>query len=284
LIKVENVTFSYQRGAKTAVSDLNFQVKKGEIFGFLGPSGAGKSTTQKLLIGLLHGYEGQIYVFNRNLKDWKRDYYEHIGVSFELPYHFNKLTALENLTYFAALYRRKTKKPMELLEKLNLAESANLPVSKFSKGMKNRLSFARALLHNPELLFLDEPTSGLDPVNARLVKDLILSERKNGCTIFLTTHDMTAAAELCDRVSFIVDGKIILIKPPRQLELEYGQATVKVEYFIENKLLYKEFPLAGLGANEEFLSLLRSDNVRSIHSKDATLEEIFIKVTGRNLV
>ena len=142
------------------MSGLDFQIKCGEVFGFLGPSGAGKSTTQRILIRLLDGYRGDVRVLRRELSEWGQDYYEHVGVAFEFPNHFLKLTALENLAYFRSLYSGKTEDPRALLEAVGLGDSVDMPVSHFSKGMKTRLSVARAILHNPELLFLDEPTGG----------------------------------------------------------------------------------------------------------------------------
>ena len=138
-----------------------------KIFGFLGPSGAGKSTTQKLLIGLLRGHGGEATVWGRDPLEWGPNYYQRIGVSFELPNHYQKLTGLENLQFFASLYDGETLDPMQLLDAVGLAEDANTRVGKYSKGMQMRLTFIRSLINDPELLFLDEPTSGLDPVNAR---------------------------------------------------------------------------------------------------------------------
>ncbi len=211
MITVENLSFTYHKAVKPALKGLHFEIAHGEIFGFLGPSGAGKSTMQKILIGLLKDFQGQVSVFGKDLKDWQSDYYERVGVSFEFPNHYLKLTALENLRYFAALYGNATKEPRRLLERVGLGEDGDKPVAQFSKGMKNRLNVARALLHDPELLFLDEPTTGLDPVNARLIKELIEEQRSAGKTVFLTTHNMTVADELCDRVGFIVDGEVRLI-------------------------------------------------------------------------
>ncbi|MFW5991579.1 MAG: ABC transporter ATP-binding protein [Halanaerobiaceae bacterium] len=283
IIKVNDLSYSYSASSGKAVNGLTFSVQKGEVFGFLGPSGAGKTTTQRILIGLLSNYQGQVTVFGKNLSQWGQEYYTQIGVSFELPYHFNKLTARENLDYFAALYERKVRPSEELLNELGLLGSADQRVENFSKGMKNRLSLARALLHNPELLFLDEPTAGLDPVNARKVKDLIVGQKENGVTIFLTTHDMSAASELCDRVSFIVGGKIALIENPHKLEVKYGKSLVCVEYEENGQQDYQEFSLKGIGQNEDFINLLKEKDIRSIHTKDATLEDVFIKVTGRTL-
>jgi fluoroquinolone transport system ATP-binding protein len=282
MITVDHMTFAYPKTAAPAVRDLNFQIEPGEIFGFLGPSGAGKSTIQKILIGLLKGYQGRASVLGRDLAAWRSDYYERIGVSFELPNHFLKLTALENLAYFGALYSDMPRTPQALLELVGLGDDGHLPVGQFSKGMKNRLNVARALLHDPELLFLDEPTSGLDPTNARRIKELIAAQKQAGKTIFLTTHNMAVAEELCDRVAFIVDGQIRLIDTPRALKLRHGQASVAVEYAAGAGTEQVRFPLAGLSDNLAFLDLLRR-GVQTIHSQEATLEEIFVRVTGRSV-
>lgn len=284
MITVENLQYTYTGTAVPAVKTLNFSVQPGEIFGFLGPSGAGKSTTQKILIRLLTGYQGKATIFDKDLDRWGSDLYERIGVSFELPNHFLKLTAVENLTYFGSLYSQTTRAPQELLEMVGLGTDGDLLVSQYSKGMKNRLTFARSLLHNPELLFLDEPTAGLDPVNARRIKDLIKAQQQAGKTVFLTTHDMTVAEALCDRVAFIVDGEIKLIDTPKQLKLQHGKATVRVEYVANGngRIAEQEFALTDLGQNG-FVHLVQNHPVQTIHSQEATLEEIFIQVTGRRL-
>ena len=284
MIEVRQLSYTYPKGVVPAVRNLNFVVKEGEVFGFLGPSGSGKSTTQKILIGLLKAYQGEVRVLEYDLKHFRRDFYEEVGVSFELPHHFNKLTALENLRYFASLYRKSVRDPMEVLEELGLHESADVPVGRFSKGMKNRLSLARSLMHSPSVLFLDEPSSGLDPVHVRKVKDIISSLRSAGRTVFLTTHDMSVADELCDRVGFIVDGQLRLTADPKALAISHQEPVVLVKYVQENRVITAEFPLEGLGHNEAFLTSIRLHKVISIHSKDATLEDVFIEVTGRNLV
>ena len=285
MINVNNLTFTYSGTANPAVRELNFHIAEGEIFGLLGPSGAGKSTTQKILTGLLKEYEGQVSVFGCDLATWGSDYYERTGVSFELPNHYLKLTGSENLTYFASLYNGPTRTPQELLEMVGLDADGDLLVSQYSKGMKNRLTVARALVHDPQLLFLDEPTSGLDPVNSRRIKELIKSQQRAGKTIFLTTHDMTVADDLCDRVAFIIDGRISLIDAPRKLKLQYGQPKVRVEYLANGCEVpaQRDFQLVGLGQDSSFWELLRSRPLQTIHSQEATLEDIFIQVTGRSL-
>ncbi len=283
MINVNELTFAYSSRDKMAVEGVTFSVERGEIFGFLGPSGAGKSTTQKILIKLLKGYEGDITVMGKNLRAWRADYYERIGVSFELPNHYQKLTALENLNFFRSLYSKETEDPRKMLEMVGLAEDADTRVSQFSKGMQMRLTFIRALLHRPELIFLDEPTAGLDPTNARKIKDIVLGLKYEGRTVFLTTHDMTVADQLCDRVAFIVDGQIALIDSPRKLKIKQGERKVRVEYRQDGHTERREFSLDGLGSDEEFLTLLRKEKIETIHTEEATLEDVFIRTTGRRL-
>jgi fluoroquinolone transport system ATP-binding protein len=283
MIEVKSLTYTYAGTNKPAIQGLDFTIDDGEIFGFLGPSGAGKSTTQKILIGLLRDYQGQISVMDKDLNGWQSNYYEHIGVSFEVPNLYLKLTGIENLAYFGSLYGGPIQEPQVLLEMVGLQEDGDMPVSQYSKGMKNRLNVARAFLHDPNLLFMDEPTTGLDPVNARRIKDLIKAQQRAGKTVFLTTHDMTVADELCDRVAFIVDGEIKLIDSPRRLKLQYGEPSVRVEYQTNDQTESQVFPLDRLGDNGRFITLLRSGTVQTIHSQEATLETIFIEVTGRSL-
>lgn len=285
MITVRDLTFTYPGASEETLHGLHFEIAEGEIFGFLGPSGAGKSTTQKILIGLLKEYGGTIEVMGRDVSGWGQDYYQHIGVSFELPNHYLKLTALENLQYFRSLYAGETRDPMEVLAWVGLDADANKKVADFSKGMKVRLNVARSLIHHPTVLFLDEPTSGLDPVNARKIKDLVLDLRKQGTTVFVTTHNMMVADELCDRVAFITAGNISVIDAPTTLKKQYGKRNVRVEYVNgTEELAQQEFPLDGLGDNAAFLALLQSGHrIETIHTQETTLENIFIEVTGEAL-
>lgn len=284
MIHVENLQFTYPGAAKLAVKGISFEVATGEVLGFLGPSGAGKSTTQKILIGLLKGYQGKVSVMGRELSTWGPDYYEKIGVGFELPNHYLRLTALENLKYFASLYSGPTENPQALLARVGLGDEGNTLVSQFSKGMKMRLNFARSLLHKPKLLFLDEPTSGLDPVNSQIVKDMVRELQANGTTIFLTTHDMLVADELSDRVAFMIEGDIKLINTPKALKLQYGKRNVQIEYFNGTAGVHnQEFALDGLAENHQFLDILRSYKIETIHTQETSLEKIFIQVTGKEL-
>lgn len=284
VIAVSDLTYTYPKTTEPAVRGMDFTVAPGEIFGFLGPSGAGKSTTQKLLIGLLRGHGGRMLVWGRDPLDWGPDYYQRIGVSFELPNHYLKLTGAENLQFFASLYDGATQDPRNLLEAVGLTEAADIRVGKYSKGMQMRLTFARALLNDPELIFLDEPTSGLDPVNARRVKDMVLDLKDRGRTVFLTTHDMATADELCDRVAFVVDGRIVALDAPTELKIARSRRLVRVEYRApEGTLQTAEFPMDGLAEDADFHSVLRTHHVETIHSREASLDEVFVDVTGRSL-
>ncbi len=284
MINVKSLVYTYPSQKNPTLKELDFQIAEGEIFGFLGPSGSGKSTTQKLLIGLLTNFQGEITIQGKDARDWGIEFYYEIGVGFELPNHFGKLTALENLEFFASFYEKKTRDPRELLNLLGLEDAARQRVNDFSKGMKMRLNFARAILHNPNILFLDEPTAGLDPVNARKLKDIILSLKQEGKTIFLTTHNMHDADELCDRVAFIVEGKVILIDSPRALKLKHGKKQVEVETLNKGQVNKTYFDFGSLGENAQFLQILNSGTMEAIHSLEATLEDVFIKTTGRTLL
>ena len=283
MIEVRKLEFTYPGGQAKTLKGIDFKIQSGEIFGFLGPSGAGKSTTQKILIGLLKDYQGQVSVAGKEIRDWGRDYYEKVGVSFELPNLYGKLTGLENLTFVRSFYSGEIEDPMKLLKMVELDQHAHTKVSQYSKGMKMRLNFVRALLHQPEIIFLDEPTSGLDPVNAKNIKEIILQKKKEGRTIFLTTHNMAVADELCDQVAFIIDGEIKLIDSPEKLKLRYGKRRVRVEYEDGPANASKEYALENIGYNQEFIQLLREKPVRTLHTQEASLEDIFIETTGRRL-
>lgn len=284
MIEVKDLCFRYSKNAKDTINNISFKVNKGEIFGFLGPSGAGKSTTQNILIGILKDYRGSVKVLDREIREIQSDYYENIGVAFEFPNFYNKMTALENLKFFQSLYKEAGEDILGLLDMVGLKEHGDKRVSSFSKGMKMRLNFCRAIMNKPEAIFLDEPTSGLDPVNAKIIKDVILAKKAAGKTIFLTTHNMNVAEEICDRVAFIVDGKIMLIDSPRALKIKHGEKSVKVEFRSRGTTENKSFQLEGIGHNNDFIKTLKENEIERMHTQEATLEDIFIKVTGRRLV
>lgn len=281
MIDIDKLSFSY---AKTPfIEDISFAVDRGEIFGFLGPSGAGKSTLQKLLIGLLPGYGGSIRVFGREVSKHGNDFYERIGIDFEFPTLYEKLTARQNLNFFGSLYSGKLRGIDQLLAAVELAQDADKRVADYSKGMKSRLNFIRALLHDPDILFLDEPTSGLDPANARLVKDMIREEKAQGKTVILTTHNMQDAQELCDRVAFIVGGRVKSLDSPHNLIMRRGAGKVCYTYAGEYGELVGHCDIECTGADEKLQALIRLGKLLSIHSAEPNLGDIFMEVTGRAL-
>jgi len=279
MIQVENLSYTYPGSGKPVLKEISFDIRQGEIFGFLGPSGAGKSTTQKVLNGLLKGYSGSVRVNGTDLARMNRSFYEKIGVAFEFPNLYTKLTALENLQLFASFFKEAGRDPEELLTLVGLTEDRDTRVEAFSKGMKMRLNFIRALLNRPEILFLDEPTAGLDPGNARIMKNIILDLQSQGVTIFLTTHHMDDAGELCQRLAFMVEGKLPVIDSTRELKLKHGKKTIRVEYRDEGKTHSAEFPIQDLGSNRQFNEILQDKEILTIHTLEASLEDIFIKVT-----
>jgi fluoroquinolone transport system ATP-binding protein len=278
---VKDLTYRYRLKQEPVVKNLNLSIRKGQIFGLLGPSGAGKSTTQKILIKLLSGYEGNVLYQGKSLRQWQQNFYEDIGVGFEMPVHFNKLTADENLKYFASLYRKKIDY-RHLLVRVGLGEALHQPVGEFSKGMKMRLNFVKALLNDPSVLFLDEPTNGLDPSNARIIKDIILEEKQKGKTILITTHLMGDVEELCDEVAFIAQGKLLETSTPKALKLKYGRREVKIEYQQDQSLQSLVIPMEVLANHALFQTILKENRLVTMHSQETSLDKIFIAITGKN--
>jgi len=279
LFQVRNLTYRYPHNRINTIKGLDFEIRQGEIFGLLGPSGVGKSTTQKIMVRLLRDYRGEIYYRNRDLKAYDKDYYQEVGVGFEVPVHFSKLTAEENLAFFKKLYHNYYDTDT-LMKRLGIYDDRKKKVSEFSKGMKIRLNFVRAMLNKPVMLFLDEPTIGLDPTNARILKNLIKEYREDGGTVLLSTHLMNDVDELCDRVAFMVNGKITETDSPQNLKRKYGENKVLVEYVRHDALAQATFDLETIGNNSQFFELLKKEKIISIHSKETTLDDIFIKVTG----
>ena len=284
MLKVKDLEFKYAKSGTKAIKGIDFEIQDGEVFGFLGPSGSGKTTTQRLLIGLLKGYTGSVEVFGRERSTWKREYFEKIGVAFDFPNLYLKLTAKENLKVIGSYYRKGATAIDALLDSVGLLPYRDQKVEGYSKGMKMRLNFVRSILHDPEFLFFDEPTSGLDPVNAKIIKDIILSLKAKGKTVFLTTHNMTVAEQLCDRVAFLVEGKIPVCDTPESLKLKYGKKTIKVEYQDNGMTMTDEFPLDGFNKRDGLVEILNSKEIKTIHSQEATLEDIFIRLTGKELI
>lgn len=281
MIDVKDLTFSYGKD-KQALHGLSFSVGDGEIFGFLGPNGSGKSTTQKILTGILNGHGGTVSLFGQDMKDaHTQAFFQKIGVLFEFPYLYANLSALDNLRYFASFYpKEQLRDAEELLDELEFKRDfLKKPVSSYSKGMRQRVSMARALISNPKLLFLDEPTSGLDPSGAVLFRRIIEEERRKGTTVFLTTHNMLDADLLCDRVAFISNGSLVALDTPKRLKQKNSDHQVKIDYLYQGQQKSKTIEASELKAGIPFAY----DEIISIHSQEPTLEDMFIHYTGRGL-
>jgi fluoroquinolone transport system ATP-binding protein len=282
MFEVKNLRFKYPKNNEETIKGISFHIQKGEIFGFLGPSGAGKSTTQKLLLKLLNGAEGHITFNGVDIQQLKSSFYESIGVSFEMPIHFTKMTAYENIRFFQDLYEKKANIE-ELMEQVGLWKDKDKLVSEYSKGMKIRLNIVRALINQPDMLFLDEPTNGLDPKNAMILKDMIKAYRNQGGTVFITSHIMSDIEQLCDRVAFIVDGKIVELASPRDLKIRYGKKAITVDYIQEGKKYQTIFDMDKKESKQKLSELILNHEIETIHSGETTLEDIFIQVTGVSL-
>ena len=281
MIEVENLTFSYGKD-KQALHGLNFTVGDGEIFGFLGPNGSGKSTTQKILTGILKGHGGKVSLFGQDIATaHTQDFFQKIGVLFEFPYLYANLSAIDNLKYFSSFYPVEQLRDIgEVLEELEFKpDFLKKPVSSYSKGMRQRVSMARALISNPKLLFLDEPTSGLDPTGAVLFRKIIEEERRKGTTVFLTTHNMLDADLLCDRVAFITNGNIVALDTPKRLKEQNSSHRIVTTYLYQGRREEKTIEISELEAGIPF----PHDEIISIHSEEPTLEDMFIQYTGRGL-
>jgi ABC-2 type transport system ATP-binding protein len=238
-IDVKNLTRDYN--GLRAVDNISFSVEPGEIFGFLGPNGAGKTTTIKMLTGQLRPTSGGATVMGCDVVDERQKLKPQIGVVFDNQNVYDRMTARDNLRFYGRLYRVKKARVEEMLAQVGLSERANNKVNTFSNGMIQRLLIARALLHQPRVLFLDEPTRGLDPNVARDIRAIVVDLAKQGMTVFLTTHYMEEADSLSDRVAIINQGHIAALDTPERLKAEHGE------------------------------------------DETATLEDIFVQLTGRHL-
>ncbi len=282
-ISVRDLTFRY--GDLVAVDGINFDVAPGEILGFLGPNGAGKSTTVKMLSGQLRPTHGQAILLGMDITRETKKIQAQIGVSFENVNLYEQMSALENLTLFARLFGIKSFDAMALLTKVGLAGREKDRVETYSKGMKQRLMLARALVNTPRILFLDEPTDGLDPVSSQTIHAIIREAADRGATVFITTHDMVEADKLSDRVGFINKGKIVALDRPAALKRKYGQRALKVEIEGANgETVIREVPLDQGDTPQLVYNLFANERIVTVHSEEATLEDIFVEMTGRGLV
>ena len=278
-IEAENLTRTFN--GLRAVDNITFTVEEGEIFGFLGPNGAGKTTTIRLLTGQLRPTQGRARVAGCDVVGERQRLKPQIGVVFEHQNLYERLSGRENLAFSARLYDVDGQRVDKVLAQVDLQERANDPVKHYSNGMKQRLLIARALLHNPRVLFLDEPTKGLDPTVARQVRSLVDSLASQGMTVFLTTHYMEEADQLCQRVAFLNRGRIVALDTPERLKVAHGQRHLKVTLDSgEHVSLSLDSPADGRRLGE----LAAAGEIQTVHSAEATLEEVFVQLTGRRLL
>lgn len=274
-IRITNLTKTFQ--GKTALNQLNCVVRQGEIYGFLGPSGAGKTTTIKLLTGQLSPQSGELTVLRQPVVCGRGSLYSQIGVLTDTSGFYEKMTVRENLRLFARISQTSQTRVQQVLTQLGLADHQNKKAEKLSRGMKQRLMFARAILHQPKLLFLDEPTANLDPATSADVHALIREMNRQGTTIFLTTHNMEEAQELCDRVAFLNEGHLVEEGTPQALRLKYAEDSVELRYQDGTTLRVRKEPEAIREA------LKHEGRLLTIHSQEPDLKTIFLQLTGRDL-
>lgn len=281
-IVADKLTYHY--GKLTAVDHISFEVGQGEVLGFLGPNGAGKSTTVRMLTGELRPAAGTATLLGIDVSKHPNQVQAQIGVAFEIANLYEQMSGIENLTLFARLFGVRDFDARKVLERVGLGGRGEERVVGYSKGMKQRLMIARALVNNPRILFLDEPTDGLDPVSSETIRGIIREQADNGTTVFLTTHDMLEADKLSNRVAFINQGSIVALDTPHKLKQQYGKRALKVEVeCTDGTLKTHEVVLNGTDAPRMVHDLLANENVVTVHSEEATLEDIFIDITGRGL-
>jgi ABC-2 type transport system ATP-binding protein len=278
MIEVENLVKHY--GSVRAVDGISFSVAEGEIIGLLGHNGAGKTTTLRMLTGRTQPTDGHALIAGYDVvRDIER-IKPLMNLVFEDPNLYERLSGRDNLSLFADLYAAPRSRVDALLDLVGLADTSKRRVKKYSTGMKQRLLIARALINGPRVLFLDEPTRGLDPASAREVRQLIARLSEQGTTVLLTTHYMEEADELCHRVAFLSQGKVVALDTPRELKLRLGRraATVLLKSRDERTLRLDDPSDA-----DALAEWMRDGQVLTIHSQEGTLADVFIALAGRPL-
>ena len=269
MIKVDNLSKRF--GNKIALEDISFDIKEGEIFGFLGPSGAGKTTTINILTGQLSQDSGKAYILNKESNQLLPSDFLNIGIMSDTVGFYGKMTVYKNLQFFAKYHNVSLDKLDVLLKELELFEDKDKKAEKLSTGMKQRMLLIRSILHHPKILFLDEPTSGLDPALSNKVHDILLNLKNEGTTIFLTTHDMSEATEICDRISLLNSGHILEYGSPQEIIDKYSQQDKAVIRFKNGDSI--------MVSQAEAARYLGGSDVASVHTLENTLEDIFIKIS-----
>ena len=278
MIKCTNVTKTFDD--KKVLSGIDFNIEDGQIFGLLGPSGAGKTTLIKILTGQIRADGGSIIVMNKEVDELTGNDKKNIGIMMDQFGVYDRLSCYDNLKIFADIYGIPKSRIKETLEQVGLSDSMKTPASNLSKGMRARLSLARVFMHSPRIIFLDEPTSGLDPQTMRLIHKMILEKKKSGCTIFLTTHNMQEAYDLCDTVALLNEGVIVDSGAPEEVCRRYNHQKKIIIHLTTGEDM--EMP-HDIEAAEEIYHLLEKGTLETIHSSEPTLETVFLELTGRKL-
>ncbi len=265
---------------RTAVQDVSFAVPEGEIFGLLGPNGAGKTTSIRMLTGQLRPTSGTARVAGYDVVRERQALKSQIGVVFEYQNLYERMTGRENLLLAARLFGCDLRRVGEILEKVELQQRANETIRNYSNGMKQRLLIARALIHDPRILFLDEPTKGLDPTAGRQIRSLVKDLAGRGVTVLLTTHYMEEADQLCQRVAFLCEGRIVALDTPQKLKVAHGRRLVRAVFRDgSERTLRLDDPADG----KQLGDWAARGEIVTLHSAEASLEEIFIQLTGKGL-
>ena len=275
IVIVEKLTKHY--GAVRAVDGISFAIPQGEIFGLLGHNGAGKTTTIRMLTGRTRPTSGTASIAGLDVVRDIDAIKPIINLVFEDANLYDRLTGWDNIALFARLYGVPVSRARSLLEQVDLADAASRRVKTYSTGMKQRLIIARALINSPRVLFLDEPTRGLDPSSARELRELIRVLARQGTTVFLTTHYMNEADELCDRVAFLNSGKIVALDSPQELKLKYGRRFAQV--LLDNRET-REIDLTSPVDAGMLRDWMADGRVMTLHSQEGTLEDVFVNIAG----
>lgn len=262
------------------LDNITFEIQTGEIFGLLGPSGAGKTTLIKILTGQMIQNHGFAKLLGKDTRALGALEHEKIGIMMDNFGLYERLSAYDNLSFYADLYHVSHQRIADILKSIGLYEVRKKAVSKLSKGMKNRLSLARALINDAKILFLDEPTSGLDPVTTREIHNILRKKKEQGTTIFLTTHNMFEAQSLCDYVALLSEGSIIEYGTPQNICRKYNHLNKFQVTLKDGEVVLLENSAFSAFQIKEYLE---KELIASIHSTEPTLETVFIELTGRGL-
>ncbi len=278
MIECQNVCKSFDK--KIVLNGIDFHISDGEIFGLLGPSGAGKTTLIKILTGQLAYDSGSVKILNKGVEKLTREDKKKIGIMMDQFGVYERLSCADNLKIYADIYGIGHIRVKEILNLVGLSGAYHKAASDLSKGMRARLQLARVFMHSPEIIFLDEPTSGLDPQSMRAIHKMILDKKKEGCTIFLTTHNMEEATALCDTVALLNEGKIVESGEPKAICRKYNHQKKIILHLSDGEDM--ELP-HGKESADKISELLKAEKIESIRSSEPTLETVFLELTGREL-